>query len=96
MKTITKKPVTMTKAHPAVTASALAMRRDAQMRTRGYVSVAVAAAGAKTPRANIYHWVTVGKLRMERWGKFIYVNMADLQALFPIAFAPTGKSAKAG
>jgi hypothetical protein len=69
----------------------LAAERAEKMRAKGYVSVQEAAELVSMPRSNIYHWVAVMELGVERLngvGKgSVFVSLADLKKKVPGAFA---------
>lgn len=59
----------------------------AEMKARGYVTVAEAASMIAVPKPTIYWWIQKQVVQSERIGiRWVYVRVADLKRLAPAMF----------
>lgn len=90
-KTVTNPKILMA---AKVQRKAASAARDAEMRARGYVSIAEGARLAKVSRGNVYTWAAKGDVKKETWGAgkgSVYVFLSDLMLKVPAAFKGKGK-----
>lgn len=89
--TLKKVPKSQLAARAARKAETAARRaeRVATMRRKGFVLVDEAAAMAKVPRSNVYHWTMTGEIAKLKWGSgpgSLFVSVSDLRIKAPEAF----------